>query len=214
MEFCYNAYISGEDINFIYTDYEEAFDKVDHGLLLQNLHNTGIKGKILKIIKSYLNGGSQRNRIQDCFDNDCFDNEKPVSSGVPQGTMVACLLFIICINDLPDLCKSLFPLLCADDAKIITINKRNIAVQIELSRVKEWSKYYGLPLNTLKCHNLFLSSSNTEYCIAKSPILKIDGQRDLTILVSKDLKWDHHIEMACSETHGIFFMLQRSSPKT
>ena len=135
---------------------------MDHGLLLQKLHKIGIRGRLLKLLQSYLSGRSQRIRIQGCF-----SDEKPVSSGVPQGSILSSLLLIIYVNDLPDLCKSVFPLLCADDAKFIAINKPKLAVQIDLSRVKKWSDYHGLPLNTGKCHDLSLSKSNTEYCFAK-----------------------------------------------
>ena len=73
------------------------------------------------LFQFYLNGRSQRIRIQGCF-----SDEKPVSSGVHQGSIVASLLFISYINDLPDFWKSVYPLLCADDAKFITINKPNL----------------------------------------------------------------------------------------
>lgn len=207
LETLYDAYESGKDINVIYTDYEKAFDKVDHGLLLQKLHKIGIRGRLLKLLQSYLTGRSQRIRIRGCF-----SDERPISSGVPQGSILSSLLFIIYINDLPDLCKSVLPLLCADDAKFIAINKPKLPVQIDLSRVKRWSDYHGLPLNTGKCNDLALSNSNTQYYFAASPILKTDCQKDLGILVSKDLKWDLHIKTACSKALGVFFMLKRSSP--
>ena len=67
LDILHSAYESGEDINVIYTGYEKAFDKVDHGLLLQKLHKIGIRSRIMKLFHSYFNGRSQRNRIQGCF---------------------------------------------------------------------------------------------------------------------------------------------------
>ena len=111
---------------------------MDHGLLLQKLHKIVIRGRLLKSIQYYLNGRSSRIRIQGCF-----SDEKPVSSGFFQGSIVASLLCIIYINDLPDLCRSVFLLLCTDDAKFIAANKPKSAVQIDSSRVKKWSDYLG-----------------------------------------------------------------------
>ena len=106
LEILYNAYKSVKVINVIKTEYEKAFDKVDHGLHLQKLHKIGIRGRLWNIFQSPPNGRSQRSRIEGCF-----SDKKPVSSGVLQGTIVASLLFIIYINDFLDLCESVFPLL-------------------------------------------------------------------------------------------------------
>ena len=129
------------------------------------------------VFQAYLNGRSQQIRNQ-C----CFSDEKQVFSGVRKGSIVAGLLFIICIKTLPDLCKSVFPLLCADDVKFIAINRLKIAVQIILSGVKKWrwSDCHGFPLNTGNCHDMSLSNNNTKYCFAKSTILEKDCQRNFS----------------------------------
>ena len=85
-----------------------------------------------------------------------------------RGSFIASLLFIDFINDLHDLCKSVFSFSCADDAKFTALNKSKCVVQIDSSRVKKSSDYHGLPLNTGKCHYLSLSNNNRELCLAKS----------------------------------------------
>ena len=112
---------SKESIDIIYTDYEKAFDNVGHGTLLTKLFNLGVRGKIIKFLQFYLIGRTQRVRI-----NSHFPESVKVTSGVPQGSLLASLFFVIYVNDLPETCRAVVPLLCADDAKFISVNKSSL----------------------------------------------------------------------------------------
>ena len=79
----------------VYTD-EKAFDHVDHGLLLRKLHEYGVQGKLLNLLKSYLTNQQQRVRV-----NGHYSEYVNVTSGVPQGSILSSLHFLIYINDLP-----------------------------------------------------------------------------------------------------------------
>ena len=126
---------SKEKIDIIFTDYEKAFDNVDHGILLTKLFNLGVRGKIIKLLQSYLIGRTQRVRI-----NSHFSESVKVTSGVPQGSLLASLFFVIYVNDLPETCRAVVPLLCADDAKFISVNKSSLICQMDLTRVMKWSE--------------------------------------------------------------------------
>ena len=82
------------------------------------------------MLQSYLANRTQRVRI-----NGIFSEEIPVTSGVPQGSILASLLFLLYMKDLPHNCKNCPPLLCADDAKFISINSSSLLIQLDLSRV-------------------------------------------------------------------------------
>ncbi len=207
LETIYNALESRHCVDVIYTDYEKAFDNVDHGLLLMKLSNFGIHRKILKLIESYLTNRQQRVRV-----NGHFSGITKATSGVPQGSILSSLLFLVYINDLPSLCKTSLPLLCADDAKFIAINQQKLNLQLDLSRVKRWSDKHQLPLNVGKCSHLAFHANDVKLYFSGDEIRQVQTQKDLGIHMSNDMKWNQHIKTAAKKALGVFFMLKRSSP--
>ena len=103
----------GDPIDIFYFDFKKAFDRVPHNRLLYKIECLGIKGKVLDIIRDFLTGRSFRV----CVGGE-FSNLKDVLSGIPQGSVLGPLLFVLYINDLPDSIKS-FAKLFADDLKVI-----------------------------------------------------------------------------------------------
>jgi len=102
----------GNQTDVIYTDFEKAFDKVPHKRLLSKLVSYGLDSKLILWIESFLCHRTQRVKV-----NGMLSESKSVLSGIPQGTVLGPLLFIIFINDLPDVCSSLSHIfLFADDA--------------------------------------------------------------------------------------------------
>ena len=103
---------NSEDVDVIYLDFCKAFDKVPHRRLVYKLEQYGIKGDLLLWIKNFLHDRQQRVTI-----GDSSSDWTPVSSGIPQGSVLGPILFLIYINDLPgaiDCCINFF----ADDAKL------------------------------------------------------------------------------------------------
>ena len=96
----YSAISKNEEVDVIYTDFEKAFDKVDHGILIDKLYSLGIRGKILKLIYNYLTNRTQCVKIKDCLSQSFY-----VTSGVHQGSILGPLFFLVMTNDLPSVCK-------------------------------------------------------------------------------------------------------------
>ena len=121
----------------IYLDFKKAFDTVPHNELLLKLWKTGITGNTWSWLKEYLTGRRQNVNI-----NGCFSSALPVISGVPQGSILGPLLFLIYINDLPSCTTYVNLFLFADDTKClksITTPVDTTLLQSDLDSLSEWS---------------------------------------------------------------------------
>ena len=133
----------------IYLDFKKAFDTVPHNELLLKLWKTGITGNTWNWLKEYLTGRRQHVNI-----NGCFSSALPVISGVPQGSILGPLLFLIYINDLPSCTTYVNLFLFADDTKClksITTPVDTTLLQSDLDSLSEWSLEWKLSFNELKC---------------------------------------------------------------
>ena len=149
MQLVYNGHENGDSIETVFTDYSKAFDRVDHGILLRKLFEQGVRDKNLKLIKSYLTERSQVVRV-----NGEISNSEKVTSGVPQGSILGPLFFLVFINDLPDKCNTVIPFLFADKAKFISINLGRDEFQKDLDNVNLWTLENNMPFNVDKCTHL------------------------------------------------------------
>ena len=108
-----NMIENGVAFDVIYTDFAKAYDSVAHERLLLKLENIGIKGDLLNWIRSFLSGRTQ------CVNVDgAVSNWRNVLSGIPQGTVLGPILFVIFINDMPEELKYNMCKLFADDCKL------------------------------------------------------------------------------------------------
>ena len=136
----------GGQIDVIYTDLEKAFVKVPHKYLLQKLERYDIDRKLLKWIKAFLTERKQRVRI--C---DSYSQWTEVISGIPQGSVLGPILFIIYINDLTSICNingEIF--LYADDTKIykyVTSRQEADQLQKDITKIVDWFNRNLLSLN-------------------------------------------------------------------
>ena len=118
-------------------------------MLLHKLENIGFSGKLINWLREYLHNRSQRVVL-----NGCTSACVPVTSGVPQGSILGPLLFLLFINEMPDSVKNPILAMLADDAKcsrrIVNIDDC-IALQKDLDKLYRWSNYWKLNFNSSKC---------------------------------------------------------------
>jgi hypothetical protein len=188
---------SRKSTDIIYIDFARAFDSVVFTKLLFKLENMfGISGNLLKWISAFLLNRTQCVAVDYCLSNVCV-----VTSGVPQGSVLGPILFLIFINDIDSVCCGNTILkLFADDAKLyseIEINCTSSSLQNSLDHLVKWADLWQLKINISKCHVLSTSNSNNSklcaYYLNNVRLSSCENVMDLGVTVSINLSFNMHI---------------------
>ena len=175
-----------------YIDFQPAFDYISHPKLILKLSSYGISGNLLCWIKAFLTNRKQMVRINSTFSSIC-----DVISGVPQGSVLGPMLFIIFINDITDnLDPTTTAKLIADDIKLYSeLSFPHNNPQTQLDNIHTWSSIWQLNISHSKCNILYVGtkSNHTFYHISTHPINPVDYVKDLGVTVEPDLKFNRHI---------------------
>ena len=176
----------------------------------------GVNGSLWYWFRTYLLGRQQHVSIFGCS-----SSSLPVISGVPQGSILGPLLFLIYINDLPS--SSLFTklFLFADDTKClscISSPSDSLLLQSDLDGVSSWSKKWLLAFNETKLHLLSintkrsnpLSTADSSYYINGRSIAPCNSHKDLGIVIASDLKWTDHLHLISSKAYKKLGLLRRT----
>ena len=205
----YEAADNDENYDILYLDFSKAFDRVPHLRLLSKVKAHGIDGSIFRWIQSWLGDRQQRVSI------DGVKSEWGcVSSGVPQGSVLGPLLFLIYINDLDigissDLSKF------ADDTKLgraIRADSDAVVMQEELTILSNWAEKWQMKFNIDKCSVLSIGRNNplNSYKLNGRILGRTDCERDLGILVSSDLRPRKQCLNAKNKANRILGFIRRS----
>ena len=197
----YEGFTRGEDTDSIYLDYAKAFDKVDLDLLILTLKKYGSGNELVDWIQSFLS-----DREQVVVLNGVHSDIAKVLSGVPQGTVLGPLLFILFINDLEQVVTSSTVSFFADDTRVskqISCYEDCMLLQDDLYKILDWSRRNNMKLHEQKfelLNHLHNSKSsiyelpfvveNLRYKVSSEEILyPVENVRDLGVQVSNDLRW-------------------------
>jgi len=161
-----------------------------------------------KLIQSFLKGRKQRVTING------FKSTTDVVSGVPQGSVLGPIFFLIYINDLP--CMLFNPyLLFADDIKIYNHNKSEDDVcklQQDIFKLEKWSEMWQMPFNFSKCKSLHMGRTdpNHVYSMVGCNIEQTNEERDLGVLINNQLKFHNHLSTAISKARRLLGLISKS----
>ena len=201
----------GKQTDLILLDFSKAFDKVAHEKLLSKLHFFGVRGKTLGWIKSFLN-----NRSQKVVVNGVESESIPVSSGVPQGSVLGPILFLAYINDLPDQVQSNVRLFADDTAIYITLLKAQDTdiLQNDLTKLEQWEKEWDMEFNPSKCQVIHITRSKkpipSKYFLHGTQLENVPHAKYLGVDISETLNWNTHISRISKKANQTLGFIRRN----
>ena len=183
---------------------------VPHERLLIKLESYGISGNVLRWIRSFLTGRTQYVKVGQKKSSPCS-----LSSGIPQGSVLGPILFLIFINDLPDCLSSLCKIF-ADDTKVYNLSNKHDTLQDDLYALQDWSEKWHLFFNSVKCKCIYYGPKNPtrsyQFKSENGPIVltKATEEKDLGVIFDPTLKFDIHINSIISKANSMLGIIKRN----
>ncbi len=204
----------GKCVHACFLDVTKAFDRVDHGLLLRKLASIGVRGSALSWFDTYLRGRSICTTV-----DHVRSSMRPITSGVPQGSVLGPLLFVIYFRDLPERLSTTSALF-ADDALMYDSDCRGSNLPVcchlydDLSRIDSWADTWNTTFNATKSSHMLVSrrhleAETTELVLNGTPIPRVDRVKHLGLTITSKLHWSCHVQSMLQRIAYKVFILKR-----
>ena len=200
-----------QQIDAILLDFSKAFDKVSHTRLLQKLQHYGVRGSLHSWIKDFL-----QCRTQQVVLDGASSDTSPVTSGVPQGSVLGPLLFLAYINDLPSRVKSTVRLFADDCLMYRTIKNHDDAWQLQedIDSLQQWESEWLMSFNPDKCEVIHITNKRnplkSTYSIHDTPLQPTDSAKYLGATITPNLSWKTHIDNNTKKANSTLSFLRRN----
>ena len=210
-----NGFLNG----VVFIDLKKAFDTIDHEIILRKLSYFGADQATAKWFQSYLS-----NRTQRCNVNGNLSTASTVTCGVPQGSILGPLLFLMYINDLPNCLQVAAPRMFADDTSITlsakTVANLKLAVTSELNNLTCWLRANKLSLNVAKTELMIIGSrqrlnaqcEEINISIDDRTIRRVDHTKSLGLTIDAQLSWSKHVDEISKKVSSAIGALKRVRP--
>lgn len=198
-------------VDCVFLDFRKAFDTVPHQLLLYKLALLNIDPNVLNWIQNYLEGREQRVVL-----NGTISTSTRVTSGVPQGSVLGPLLFLIYINDITENIQSHIKLFADDCVLYREINTSDdlAMLQTDINILSSWCNQWKMSLNLSKCKHIRFSRSKLHdsysYLINGTVLCTVFEYVYLGVLFADSLKWNSHIERTIGKASKMFYFIRRN----
>jgi hypothetical protein len=207
------GFISKLQTDVGYFDFSKAFDQLNHRILLMKLSGYGFSTNYVKWVMDYLSG-----RTQYVSFNGHFSSSINVTSGVPQGSHLGPLLFVLFINDLPNVIKNSKILLFADDAKIyksLDTPADCVKLQEDFNNLSTWCNKNDLSINISKCNILTFCRTRSviiyDYLSCNSVIKRVTEFCDLGVTFDTKMCFNQHVNIVKARASSRLGMIKRWS---
>jgi hypothetical protein len=203
-QFC-KAVGKGMEIRVVFLDISKAFDRVWHKGLLYKLKSCGITGKLLEWLKDYLTDRQQRVIV-----NGEHSEWGRINAGVPQGSVLGPLLFLIFINDITHVIRNCKIRLFADDTCLfIEVEDPDTAASAlneDLERLNGWANKWHVTFSPPKTEEVVISRKrdkivHSQVFLDGEPIKQVAQHKHLGLIISQDLLWGEHINEICDKAN-------------
>ena len=192
-------------------DFSKAFDKVAHSRLKHKLHFYGIRGNLLGWLESFLS-----NRTQQVVVGDTHSSYSAVTSGVPQGSVLGPVLFLLYINDITTNIHSQLRLFANDCLVYQLINSTDDhqILQSDLDTLTTWTRRWQMEFNVSKCKVLQVSTCHTKslffYQMCGTPLEIVEQHNYLGVCLHHRLSWQLYIDSICNKANHLLGFLYRN----
>jgi len=203
-----------KQVDAIFLDFSKAFDRVSHVILIEKLKIFALNLKCINVIKNFL---SDRRQMVVVGGNN--STMKPVTSGVPQGSVLGPLLFLLFVNDL---CQNLSSniRLFADDTVLyreISSAEDHSILQSDLDKIAKWCEENKMSLNVTKCKVMNVcrlhAVSGFDYTLNDCILETVSKYKYLGIFITSNLSWDTHVNYICSRANRSLGFIKRQLGK-
>ena len=204
-----SSFDKGITAQAVYLDISKAFDRVWHTGLLSKLEAVGIRGKLLNWFRDYLSCRMQATVIKG--EKSDF---KSVSAGVPQGSVLGPLLFLIYINDIVNNIQSVIKLFADDTSLSLALNNPDSRAEIlnhDLEKINEWAKKWKVRFNEEKTEQLNFTrgqNQNQQLTFGSKTLKETPSHKHLGVILQNNCRWDEHIRSVINKTSMLISCLR------